>query len=235
MNTSIRRLYLMQVASIPARHLPIVCYLAQTEDGTNILIDSGLAPNTQPPPGSPSSVMGPNVIEQLAMIGLKPDDIKLFVATHFDPDHAGNNDLFPNAEFVVQRTMYERAQTHPRAAISRAHWDQPNLRYRFVDGDTTLVPGLELIETSGHVPGHQSVLVRLPETGVVLLAIDAVTLQALFTPDGGPGPMDDDPAMARLSKLKLLGIAEREKPALVVFGHDGQQWDTLRKLPEYYG
>lgn len=38
-------------------------------------------------------------------------------------------------------------------------------RIRLVDGDTELLPGLELIETSGHVPGHQSVLVRLPKTG----------------------------------------------------------------------
>ena len=47
-------------------------------------------------------------------------------------------------------------------------------RIRLVDGDTELLPGLELIETSGHVPGHQSVLVRLPKTGAILLPIDAV-------------------------------------------------------------
>ena len=43
-----------------------------------------------------------------------------------------------------------------------------------VDGDTELLPGVTLIETSGHAPGHQSVLVRLPKTGAVLLVIDAV-------------------------------------------------------------
>jgi N-acyl homoserine lactone hydrolase len=234
MNTSIRRLYLMQVATLPGVNSPIVCYLVQTEDGTNILIDSGLAPNTEPPPGAPNPIMGANVIEQLAQIGIKPADIRLFIATHFDPDHAGNNDLFPAAEFIVQRGLYEDAQTSPRAARSRDHWGKPNLKYRCVDGDTVLLPGLELIETSGHVPGHQSVLVRLPKTGNILLAIDAVMNQKDFTPDREGARMDADPDMARTSTRKLIDLAARENAALVIFGHDGQQWDTLHKLPEFY-
>ena len=56
--------------------------------------------------------------------------------------------------------------------------------------------GLELIEISGHVPGHQSVLVRLPRTGPVLLAIDAVPMQNGFTPDRQGSPMDADGAGA---------------------------------------
>ncbi len=55
----------------------------------------------------------------------------------------------------------------------RPQWDQPKARLRLVDGDTALLPGLELLETSGHVPDHQSVLVRLPKTGAILLTIDA--------------------------------------------------------------
>jgi hypothetical protein len=41
------------------------------------------------------------------------------------------------------------------------------------------------VATGGHVPGHQSVLVRLPETGPVLLAIDAVPAAAYFDPGTG--------------------------------------------------
>jgi hypothetical protein len=28
--------------------------------------------------------------------------------------------------------------------------------------------------------------------------------------------------------------AQRENVARVIFGHDGQQWQALKKLPEYY-
>ena len=37
-----QRLYLMQVGRMPDYGIPIVCYLVQTGDGQNILIDSGL-------------------------------------------------------------------------------------------------------------------------------------------------------------------------------------------------
>jgi N-acyl homoserine lactone hydrolase len=155
------------------------------------------------------------------------------ICTHFDVDHAGQNDAFTKAEFVVQREHYALARSgHPRFATARPHWDHPALRYRLVDGDTELLPGLAVIETSGHVPGHQSVLVHLPQTGAMLLAIDAVMFARLFTPDRPAGPEDDE-AKLRASTQKLIDLAEREG-ALVIFGHDGEQWATLKQAPEYY-
>ncbi|MDQ2716885.1 MAG: hypothetical protein M3Z08_18425 [Chloroflexota bacterium] len=89
----------------------------------------------------------------------------------------------------------------------------PASRYRQIAGDTELLPGLTLIETSGHVPGHQSVLVRLPNTGAVLLTIDAVTVQEHFTPDRPIARFDADEEGARASTRKLLDLAQREHVA----------------------
>src|SRR5258708_1701075 len=224
-------LYLMKVAELPERNLPFVCYLIQTGDGKNILIDSGLPENIQPPPGMPSPTLGKSVIEQLATLGLHPDDIDTLICTHFDGDHVGNHEAFARAQWVVQRNHYTASQTNPRFVATRSHWDQPIERYRFIDGDTTLLPGLDLIETSGHAPGHQSVLVRLPETGPVLLAIDAVPAKGAFTMDRQPGPRDDNAEQLLASTQKLLDLVEREHVSLVIFGHDGDQWNTLKKLP----
>src|SRR5690606_22997633 len=102
------------------------------------------------------------------------------------------------------------------------------------DGDTELLPGLELIETSGHVPGHQSVLLRLHKTGTVLLAIDAVPFAEGFTRDQQGDDSDPDAAAVRASTIKLLDLVEREGIGLVIFGHDTEQWQGLKKLPEYY-
>jgi len=123
---------------------------------------------------------------------------------------------------------------HPRYAVARAHWDHPALRYRLIDGDTELVPGVTLLETSGHAPGHQSVLVRLSETGPILLAADAVVLERLFTPDRRAWPLDDDEEELRASTRKLLDVVQRERVALVVFGHDAEQWRTLKTVPAFY-
>jgi N-acyl homoserine lactone hydrolase len=107
-------------------------------------------------------------------------------------------------------------------------------RIRLLDGDTELLPGLVLIETSGHILGHQSVLVRLPITGPVLLAIDAVPFQEWFSADA---PDDDNPdaEAIRASTRKLLDLVERERIELVIFGHDTEQWEALKKAPDYYG
>jgi len=91
-----------------------------------------------------------------------------------------------------------------------------------------------LIETSGHVLGHQSVLVRLPHTGPVLLAVDAVMMKRLFTPERSAWPNDEDEDQLRASTQKLLEIVERERVSLVVFGHDGEQWRSLKKPPDFY-
>jgi N-acyl homoserine lactone hydrolase len=87
---------------------------------------------------------------------------------------------------------------------------------------------------SGHLGSLQSVLVRLPQTGPVLLTIDAVMLQRQFTPDRKKWPTDDNEEQLRASTRKLLDLVEREQVTLVIFGHDGQQWQTLKKAPAYY-
>jgi N-acyl homoserine lactone hydrolase len=107
-------------------------------------------------------------------------------------------------------------------------------RIRLVDGDTELLPGLALIETSGHVPGHQSVLVRLPKTGAILLTIDAVAFRAGFVRDLADDGSSPDAEAIRASTNKLLDLVEREHIGLVIFGHEGEQWEGLKKLPEYY-
>ncbi len=240
-NATPQRLYLMQLASTTVSRagrtfeMVLVCYLVKTSDGQNILIDSGLPADFQPQPEMLPARDAKNVVEQLAELGLRPDDIDILICTHFDVDHAGYHDAFTKAELFVQRKHYELARSgHPRFAAARAHWDHPALRYRMVDGDTELLHGLTLLETGGHTSGHQSVLVRLPQTGPVLLAIDAVMMQQSFTPDRQAGPVDDNEEQLRASTRKLLDLVEHERVALVVFGHDGQQWQTLKRAPEYY-
>jgi len=227
-----QRLYLMQVGSMPEYEIPVVCYLVQMDDGKNILIDTGL-PEIIPEDTSEFE-NGQDVIEQLATIGLKPDDIDTIISTHYDGDHAGRHAAFTKAHYVVQRLHHLDAADNPRYASIRPQWDQPMERIRLVDGDTELLSGLELIETSGHVPGHQSVLVRLPKTGTILLAIDAVPFAEGFTRDEQDDGSNPDAEAIRASTIKLLDLVEQEHIGLVIFGHDTEQWKTLKKAPAFY-
>jgi len=236
-----RRLYLMQLETVTipiggSTYGMVVSYLIQTSDGKHILVDTGMPLDYEPPQGAPRHTHEHTVLTRLAELGLRPADVDILVCTHFDTDHAGFHDAFPQAELIVQRAHYEQARGgHPRFAATRSHWDARTLHYRLIDGDSELLPGLTLIETSGHATGHQSVLVRLPQTGPVLLAIDAVSLQRLFTPERKAWPLDENEEQLRASTQKLLDLVDREQVGLVVFGHDGDQWQSLKRSPAYYG
>jgi N-acyl homoserine lactone hydrolase len=229
------------LGSNAASGTPFPGYLIQTDDGQNILVDSGFPPEVTGAYRQPGREQGPKVDEEdyvlnrLAALGLAPEDIDILIATHLDGDHAGNTDSFPNAEIVIQRAHREAAQTMERFQGTRPHWDAPGLRYREVDGDVEVVPGVEVIESSGHVPGHQAVLVRLPETGPVLLAIDAIPRMDQRDADTRTiGPFDADEAGVRASTRKLMERAASEGATLIIHGHDADQWASLKKSPDYY-
>jgi N-acyl homoserine lactone hydrolase len=242
-NATPQRLYLLQLstASIPlgeGRTMEMVsaAYLVAMSDGSYILIDSGVPGDFVPPQQAAPTQNVKNVLAHLAELGLTPQDIDIVITTHYDIDHVGYHASFPQAQFIVQRRQDEVARVGaPRFQSARAHWDAPGLRYRLVEGDVELFPGLKLIESSGHAPGHQSVLVRLPQSGPILLTIDAVVMARLFTPERKAWPMDDNEEELRASTRKLQEIVEAEAVKLVVFGHDGLQWQTLVKASAYYG
>jgi N-acyl homoserine lactone hydrolase len=90
--TSLKRLYLMKVGSIPEYQVPIVCYLVQTDNGKNILIDTGL-PEVIPADSSEFE-NGVDIIQHLAQLGLRPEDIDIVISSHYDGDHAGRHTSF---------------------------------------------------------------------------------------------------------------------------------------------
>ncbi|GLZ33833.1 hypothetical protein Lesp02_60210 [Lentzea sp. NBRC 105346] len=218
------KLHLLRLGVMAKLGAPVPAYLIETDSGENILVDTGF----------PAGVEGPihvgpehSLLDQLSRIGVS--DVRYVVCSHLDPDHSGNHALFPYAEFVVQRSHYELAVSGevPRLEQGRSRWDLPHLKYTLVDGDVELVPGVSLIESSGHVLGHQSVLVRLPETGPVLLAIDAIPMSVALDPENRPiFPFDLDGDAVRSSTRKLVDLAARKK-ALIIHGHDAAQWESL--------
>lgn len=173
------KLFLFKVGSFIypdiAEPIPVPAYLIQTESGKNILVDTGFPEryiNNPPAAYVPMVAVDPEdyIVNHLAEIELKPTDIDLVVLSHLDFDHTGNLLPFAHAEIIVQRLQYETAKAgHTRFASTKDQWNDASIKFRLIDGDQELEPGLKLIESSGHVPGHQSILLRLPETGAVLV------------------------------------------------------------------
>jgi N-acyl homoserine lactone hydrolase len=125
------RLYIMQLGMNPTTGNPYPGYLIQTDDGSNILVDTGFGPEmveaSRRPDHQGARVTEDDlVVSQLASLGVRPEHIRYLIATHFDGDHAGCLTTFTGAEIVVQRRHYEAAKAgHPRFAGTRDQWGDP--------------------------------------------------------------------------------------------------------------
>ena len=100
--------------------------------------------------------------------------------------------------------------------------------YHDVYGDGVLTT----IFTPGHAPGHQSFLVRLPNSKPILLTIDAAYTLDHWEEKALPGFLASTVDTVR-SVQKLRHIAERHD-AMVVTGHDPDAWNTFKHAPEFY-
>jgi N-acyl homoserine lactone hydrolase len=146
-----------------------------------------------------------------------PSDIRWVVNSHLHFDHCGQNAVFPQAPVFVQRAEYERRH---RYADTPAAWlDYAGARFELLDGEREIVPGVRVITTPGHTPGHQSIAVET-STGPALLTGDACWTVRMFEGEAPrEGMMEDDATFGRsLEQMRRL------KPAAVHFCHDKRTW-----------
>ncbi len=178
---------------------------------------------------------GDDVVSQLALLGLRPDQVTYVVNSHLHFDHCGGNAFFPGSTFLVQRKEMEAARdpgvlAQQRYFPSFQDFDHP-LAYRLVDGehDVSGDGTVLLLPTYGHTPGHQSLRVRAGKGTEWVLAADACYTQENMDRDLLPGVLWDASEMAH-SLARLRELRDR-RGATIVYGHDPGQWQELRRVP----
>ena len=221
--------------------IPIWAALVQVE-GLNILFDTGMHPDHIKDPqatfgGTPyADLIVPLMKEEdrienrLAEIGLKPQDIDIVVNTHLHFDHAGSNYLFTNSVIFVQREHYQQA-CDTLVAFQARYWSLPDLTYELVEGALNLAPGVQVVKAPGHVKGFQAPVIRLPDSGTMVIAGDAISMEENLKEDNWAGAWN--PIKARVSAKRMAAIAKAEG-GKILFGHDPEFWETLKLSPEYY-
>jgi glyoxylase-like metal-dependent hydrolase (beta-lactamase superfamily II) len=210
------------------------CYLIHHPQGwflwdTGVRDEIAALPNgEQGQNGAPNWRRPKTLISQLDELGVKPADIKYLAVSHTHPDHIGNVELFPQTTLLVQKAEYDWPLPNGAPRFKPEH---PVIKLegdRDVFGDGTVM----LFSTPGHTPGHQSLLVKLPKTGTLVLTGDAVHFKDNWDNRRVPAQnTDKDKTLASMQRIADFLTKEQAK---LWINHDKVQSDTLKHSPEFY-
>ena len=165
---------------------------------------------------------------QIEALGLKPAEIQFMAVSHTHPDHIGNVELFPKTMLFVQKAEYDwplplnLGRFKPEHPVTKLEGDHD------VFGDGSVV----ILSTPGHTPGHQSLLVKLPKTGALVLSGDAVHFADNWNNRRVPG-FNFDVAKSAASLKRIEDVLASEKATLWI-NHDKAQSATLKYAPAFY-
>lgn len=211
------------------------CYLIKHSQGW-FLLDTGIPdavagrPNGLVPadPRGISWKRPRTLAAQLEEIGVKPADIKAMAVSHTHPDHIGNVEMFPTTMLYVQKAEYEWPGANGKPRFKPEHPVMLLKGDRDVFGDGSLT----ILSTPGHTPGHQSLLVKLPKTGAIVLSGDAVHFRSNWDNRRVPS-MNFNKDQTLASMDRIAGVLAKEHAQLWI-NHDKAQRDGQKMAPGFY-
>jgi 4-pyridoxolactonase len=211
---------------------------------------------------NPLQAPGQTATAQLAKLGIRPEDVKYIINSHFHLDHVGGNKHFPEATIVVHEKEYEAAKNpYPfeyqsysdlsfdpelhrlnfigaRDILKRAGTaeEEPPVKqppaYRFIKGDIELVDGLWLYEVPGHSVGQVCMVVKPAKGKPMLFTADSSHLPRHLEEMIVPGFHVD--AGQTYRSLERLKVIRAQHDAEIFFGHPPGDSLSYRKAPEWY-
>lgn len=169
--------------------------------------------------------------KQLEKLGYSIDQVKVVITSHSHLDHMGNVEMFPNAIHVIQKIELYQAwwpETFQRggAHVMADYDDARDFNFLTLAGDYDLFGdgSILILSTPGHTLGHQSVKLKLPQTGTVILSQDAIWMEENLE---GPGYvaglnysiLDYWDSVHRLTMMRDI------EDIPLWFGHSINQWN----------
>jgi glyoxylase-like metal-dependent hydrolase (beta-lactamase superfamily II) len=210
------------------------CFLVRAGNRL-VLVDTGVgAAGT---PGAQWIGTPGRLPEELAAVGVDPDEVDVVVLTHLHLDHVGWNldwdgdrprPRFPQARYLAQRGDWELfasgGDDNDREAFERCVRPLQTLGVlELLEGDRRLDAGLAVLHTPGHTPGSQSLLVASGGDAVLLWGDVANHPAQVSEPAWGPRS-DVQPEAARRTRGVLLDRVEAER-----------MWLAPAHFPEPFG
>ncbi len=210
--------------------LGLNCLLLQVA-GQNVLVDTGTGSKEI---DQDLGLVPSRLLKGLKGVGLTPKDVSAVVLSHLHFDHSGGCTrldrtgklvtTFPKAKYYVQRACWDEA-CNPNERCQGSHRSENFLpieergQLELLDGDTEIMPGLNVIVTDGHALGHQIVMFQHGGERVVFLGDIVPTPHHLKMV--AISAFDSSPEKTLEQKRDLLKQAEQQGWLLVFsHGHD---------------
>jgi glyoxylase-like metal-dependent hydrolase (beta-lactamase superfamily II) len=198
-------------------HVHFGSFVLRNRDNV-VLIDTGIGPV---PPTLFGEMRG-ELIHNLALANVKPEDVTTVFFTHLHPDHVGWNldesgrPTFPNARYVMSRTDWEVfhrpevQQLFPFPFVDQTLTPLENLGVLdLLEGETPITEEIVAVPAPGHTPGHMVVTVSSRGQKAIILG-DVLGHPAQVSEPELVFAFDMDPEQAVVTRKKLLGRLEMD-------------------------
>jgi N-acyl homoserine lactone hydrolase len=185
--------------------------------------------------GRPNWVVSKGLATQLQQLDIKPSAIRYIGLANSHIDHVGNLGMFPTATILIQKAEWDFVQALPfrSEVVEEGHLKTDKGMMKIegdydVFGDGTAV----IIATPSVTPGNQSLLLKLPKTGAILLSGDVIHFQYGWDHRMVPGNVwNKEKTVESFERLSDLMV---ENKAQLWIEHDKAQGDTRKLAPDYY-
>lgn len=232
---------------------PVPAFLIESDSGY-MLYDTGCHPEAMLPngrwpeafqkqcPWDGDETKTPMYI--LKQMGIQPNDIKTIILSHMHNDHAGCVEFFPKAHYIVAKDEFSASlRAYAQHAYMSSYiwkdtdvWTKLPIDWELLEpdeGDIQLMPGVTILNLgSGHAYGVLALKLDLENTGTVILSSDAIYCACNYNEIRLPGVVLDSIGWTK-SCRRIKRIAEQTN-AQVWFGHDMEQFKTLKTAPDFY-
>ncbi|MEO8133089.1 MAG: N-acyl homoserine lactonase family protein [Betaproteobacteria bacterium] len=211
--------------------LTFSCYLIKHGDDYMVW-DTGnpLATGATPAPTAPKV----SLVDQLAQLKLKPEQVKFVGISHYHGDHTGQVGSFPTSTLLIGKGDWDVLNDAKRPATVNAapfaNWIGGSGKVEPVPGDKDIFGdgSVVMLNMPGHTPGHHSLLVKLREKGNVLISGDLTHFHENYDGNGVP-PFNTSRAESLASLDRFKKLAANLK-ATVIIQHDMRD---VAKLPAF--
>jgi len=178
---------------------------------------------------------------QLKLVNTRPEDISKVILSHMHMDHIGNIHLFKHADVYVSSKEFEYAQTivhlnqDPKSheAYVKKDVEMPVKQYHLLDEDTEFLPGIDFIFLPGHTAGSSGLIVHLENDGVLIFPMDAIYNKKILGPPAKASGFVHN-SIAYFKSIEKVRALAKKHQAQIMFSHDMEEFEKMKKAPDYY-